>query len=275
MLKLEEYIEKRKLEDGLNEFNTSQKVSNIRDCINYIFEYFDQYLPIQGVEKRTVFENEKLMKYEKSLNEFSYDIKDWLLSIYETYEKQLNRSIIRYLKSDESFYLLYCESEFRSVSYDCYASLIKKNPFLKNQTDMLYKFIREFHAIETEKYKSNYLNISEDITTWLQSTMTKYNINISIAIERYLSAFYDNQDSWSARDRIKLEKPYLDHKYEYNYYKKTNLFNINSFMGKYGDKPFIKGKKKQIEILMMFIWLHDIDGNEGYWNEYLLQFDNY
>jgi hypothetical protein len=47
--------------------------------------------------------------------------------------------------------------------------------------------------------------------------MTKYNVNISIAIERYLSAFYDNQDLWSARDRIKLEKPYLDHKYEYNY----------------------------------------------------------
>ena len=48
MLSLEEYIEKRKTEDGINEFDVSQKINNIRTCINYIFEYFDQYLSIQG-----------------------------------------------------------------------------------------------------------------------------------------------------------------------------------------------------------------------------------
>lgn len=41
MLSLEEYIEKRKTEDGINEFDVSQKINNIRTCINYIFEYFD------------------------------------------------------------------------------------------------------------------------------------------------------------------------------------------------------------------------------------------
>ena len=38
MLKLEEYIEKRKLEDGINEFDNSQKMNNIRSCrviLNY------------------------------------------------------------------------------------------------------------------------------------------------------------------------------------------------------------------------------------------------
>lgn len=53
------------------------------------FEYFDQYLPIQGAGKRTVAENEKLLKYEKTLSEFSPDVKDWLVSIYDTYGKQL------------------------------------------------------------------------------------------------------------------------------------------------------------------------------------------
>lgn len=66
MQSLEEYIAKRKIEDGLNEFDSSQKMNNIRTCIDYIFEYFDQYLPIQGAEKRTVAENERLLKYEKT-----------------------------------------------------------------------------------------------------------------------------------------------------------------------------------------------------------------
>ena len=63
MLSLEEYIEKRKTEDGINEFDVSQKINNIRTCINYIFEYFDQYLSIQGAERHTITENEKIRKY--------------------------------------------------------------------------------------------------------------------------------------------------------------------------------------------------------------------
>ena len=132
MQTLEEYIAKRKIEDGMNEFDTSQKMNNIRTCIDYIFEYFDQYLPIQGAEKRTVAENEKLLKYEKTLSEFSPDVRDWLVSIYDTYGKQLNRNIAHFVNDDDTFLFMYEEAEFRSLSYDCYASLIKKCP-LKNQ----------------------------------------------------------------------------------------------------------------------------------------------
>ena len=271
MLKLQEYIEKRKTEDGINEFDPSQKMNNIRTCIDYIFEYFDQYLPLQGIEKRTVAENEKLQKYEKTLCEYGQDIKEWLLSIYDTYDKQINRSISSYLNSVEGFYLLYNEAEFRSISYDCYAALIKKNSLLKNQTEMLYKFIREYHSRETLREKKHIPQISDDITNWLENTLMKYNVSIAAEIESYISGFYHNQGLWPARSRINSEHPYLDHEYDYNYKVKTNLFNINTFYTKYADKPFIKGKKKQLEMLMMYIWLHNIYGDKTYWKEYLLQ----
>lgn len=149
MQTLEEYIAKRKKEDGLNEFDNSQKMNNIRSCIDYIFEYFDQYLPIQGAEKRTAAENEKIVRYEKTLSDYTPDVRDWLVSIYETYGKQINRHIANFVDEDEAFPLMYTEAEFRSISYDCYAYLIKKCPFLKNQSEMLYKFIREYHIKET------------------------------------------------------------------------------------------------------------------------------
>ena len=41
---LEQYILQRKKEDGLNEYNLSKRSENIRICVNYIFEYFDNYL---------------------------------------------------------------------------------------------------------------------------------------------------------------------------------------------------------------------------------------
>ena len=43
-MKLEEYILKRKTEDGINEFDRDKRAENTRICVNYIFEYFNNYL---------------------------------------------------------------------------------------------------------------------------------------------------------------------------------------------------------------------------------------
>lgn len=275
MQTLEEYIAKRKKEDGLNEFDNSQKMNNIRSCIDYIFEYFDQYLPIQGAEKRTAAENEKIVRYEKTLSDYTPDVRDWLVSIYETYGKQINRHIANFVDEDEAFPLMYTEAEFRSISYDCYAYLIKKCPFLKNQSEMLYKFIREYHIKETNSYASWIPEISDKITKWIKDTIVKYNVNLSMACEFYLNGFWNTPDSWPGRSKIKIETPTF-RKYEYNYKRKSNVFNIDGFYSRYVEKPFIKGRKKQLEILMMYIWLHNIEGDDkDYWNEYLLQCGDY
>ena len=41
---VEQYILMRKKEDNLNEYDLSKRSENIRICVNYIFEYFDNYL---------------------------------------------------------------------------------------------------------------------------------------------------------------------------------------------------------------------------------------
>jgi hypothetical protein len=51
MMTLEEYIEKRKREDKVNEFDIDSKMDNMRICVNYVFEYFNQYLDIDEVKK--------------------------------------------------------------------------------------------------------------------------------------------------------------------------------------------------------------------------------
>lgn len=46
MFTIEEYISKRKKEDNLNEFNKDKRIDNIKSCIDYIFEYYNNYLEI-------------------------------------------------------------------------------------------------------------------------------------------------------------------------------------------------------------------------------------
>lgn len=140
MLSLEEYISKRKREDKINEYDIDARMDNMRICVNYVFEYFNQYLNIEEMEQKTFLNEERLVKFRNQLEMYDNEIQEWLVNIYDVHEKHIHRSIISFLKKDELFFLYNKEEEFRSCSYDAYAQLIKKNAFLKGQTEMLFLF---------------------------------------------------------------------------------------------------------------------------------------
>jgi hypothetical protein len=269
MMTLEEYIAKRKREDKVNEFDIDSKMDNMRICVNYVFEYFNQYLDIDEMEQKTYVNQERLDKFRKQLEMYDQDIQDWIVNIYDIHEKHIHRSIISLLKKDDLFLLYYKDSEFRSCSYDCYAELIKKNPFLKDQTEMLFLFIKDYHRIQSQKAinaPTEYL--TEEINEWLEKTWEKYKVNIWAFASNYVERFSDNDSLWPAKHKIKnMEswRPYI-----YDYKQKTNLFNLNTIYTRISKKPFIKGKKQYLEIIMMYIWLHSIWGDEdNYWDEYM------
>ena len=53
MLSIEEYIARRKKEDKLDEYDINKRADNIRICVNYVFEYFNNYQNITEVEEKT------------------------------------------------------------------------------------------------------------------------------------------------------------------------------------------------------------------------------
>jgi len=278
MLRLEEYIAKRKIEDHLNEFDVEQKVNNIKTSIDYVFEYFNQYLTLEGVENHSPEENERLNKYENTLREYSPELKRWFVQMYDETGHQVNKTIMKFCDNVSGYFLIYEDKEFRSVSYNCYAELIKKRPCLRDQTEKLYQFIKEYHLIITKREYENFgfPKISEKITKWLESTYSKYNVNIILVVERYLDEFGDNIDMWPSGSRMKAERPYPGHPYEYNYRRRSNMFNVNGFYSKYGNKPFIKGMKKTLEILMLQKWINGYDGNDSdFFEEYLMELKDY
>lgn len=75
-MKLEEYIAKRKKEDGINEFDLEKTAENTRICVNYIFEYFNNYLESRGADNETILHLDKIDKYRRTLNEYDSDIQE-------------------------------------------------------------------------------------------------------------------------------------------------------------------------------------------------------
>lgn len=268
MLRVEEYIYQRKTEDGLNEFDNSLKMENTKKVIDYVFEYFNQYLTENAIDERTVLQNERILKLQKQLDIYDEDVQNWLLNIYETYDKQIHRSIINLLKKEDIFFLYYSDSDFRSCSYDIYANLIKKNSILKDQSESLFNFIKDHHRIQSEKDDiSRYPYISQEISDWVDKTWKNQNVNLWAFASDYASRFYNDPSLWPSKHKKKSKENYQE--YDYDYKQKTNLFNINNLYTRISNKPFMRRKKQMLEILIMHEWLHSIWGDEdNYWEEY-------
>lgn len=131
---------------------------------------------------------------------------------------------------------------------------------------MIFLFIKDYHRMRSDEEFSVPF-ISNKVTEWLETTKEKYNVNMEVFIYSYLDKFLENEDMWPRTHKKKVENSYR--KYEYDYTKKSNLFGIDSLYPKISNKPFIRGKKQYMEMLMMYLWLHNLDGDEAYWDTYL------
>lgn len=269
MLTVEEYIAKRKREDKLDEFDINQRVDNMRICVNYVFEYFNNYLNITKAEEKTALKDEKLGKYRQQLRDYDLEVREWLVSLYSDHGKHMNRNIGSVLNQEEFFLLFDSDSEFRGLSYECYSKLIKRFPFLKDQSEMLFQFIKEYHGIQSQRnYLKDVSPFPERIGEWIEKTWTKHRVNVLAFAHDWVDCFYNAEDSWPVTHRRKSQDSW--HKYDYDHKQKSNLFNLDSLYRKIPKKPFLKGRKQELEIIMMYYWLHSMVGDDdGYWQEYL------
>lgn len=268
MLTIEAYIAKRKNEDQLNEFNIQDRIQNLKTCVDYVFEYYNQYLDVTKIDEKTILNDEKLDKYRKTITQYEPELQEWLIDIYDTHNRQLNRSIVPVIKKEDLFYLYSSDSEFRSLSYVCYSKLINKHPFLKDQTEMLYLFLKDYQLTQSKAEENGRVSFYSEIDLWIESTWKKYRVDILLFCFDWVDRFYENKDKWPADHRKKSASQW--EKYDYDYRKKSNLFNLDSLYTKISAKPFLKGKKQYLEIVMMYYWLHDIVGDDqNYWQEYL------
>ena len=286
-MKLEEYVAKRKKEDGINEFDFDNRMENLRICTNYIFEYFNNYLETLPEDKKTVLQDKKSEKYRNMLinKGYSYEMTDWLVSIYAVHGNQLDRVLMNMTKEVEYFLLYTTDAEFRALSYDIYSKAIKRYSYLEGQSEMIFKYLKEAHNIRNKVMWSHY--ITEEIEEWISETHLKYGVNLFNFCDEWIDYFYENPEIWpknckkrskeyyEANDKYSFDKndPYY---WEYDFKQGKNLFCIDSLFRRMPKKSFIRGKKQWIEATMLYCWLNNIIGDESdYWDEYCrLVFEN-
>jgi hypothetical protein len=277
-MKLEEYILKRKKEDGINEYDLDKRPENIRICVNYIFEYFNNYIDTKPADEKTILHDRKIDYFRKSISNYNTEVKEWLVSMYSSYGKYMHRQLMN-LITDIYFLLYNTEAEFRALSYDIYPKAVKKFKFLEGQSEIIYQFIKEAHKIRNNIINFSDIYISESINEWIEETYKKYEVNIYNFCYEYVESYFETPEKWPIGHKKKSR--YYDQQsgytykhdscliWEYDVRQKSNLFGLDTLYRNMPKKDFIKGKKQEFEAVLMYCWLHWFAGDEdNYWDEY-------
>lgn len=272
-MKIDEYIKKRISDDQVNIMDLKDKDRNLQLCLNYIFDYFNTYVTADVLQKKIITDNVKLEKYSNSIREYSNDTKLWLTDMFVKYNKRMNTVIWNVLKSNDLFLLMNTESEFRKVSYQCYSKLIKKHPFLEDYIEELYKCILDIHRIKSLDYsfecenQYRFVSFNEKIDKYVRDILKNENVNLLAWAELYAEYFSDSKHLWPTYTIVKQ-----NYGEEYDISKaKNNYFNIDTLYSKISTYKYLRGKKKILEILVMYYWAHYIMGieDDDFYKEYM------
>ena len=272
-MRIDEYIAHRRKEDGLDEYNLEARAENTKICVNYVFEYFNNYLDSIGGSEDTILHNEKIDNYrQRNVKQYSAEIKEWLVGLYAAHGKYMHMQLKNFI-TDKYFYLYDSEAEFRALSYEVYPKAVKRFPFLEGQSEMIYRFIKDQHRIYNLMDED--FHIREKIDKWIKDTYEERGVNIYSFCGDYINNYYDHPEQWPPRHKKKSKdiemyhlKPDDSLYWEYDYRQKNNLFSIDSFYSEMPKKHFLNRKKQYFEAILLYVWLHNIEGEDGYWEEY-------
>ena len=277
-MNLEEYIASRKNEDGINEFDLNKRPENTRICVNYVFEYFNNYLETNPKDEETVIKKQRVEKYQKQLREYTPEVREWLVSMYYAHGRHMNRQLKKHIQ--DPFFLLYdSEAEFHALANEIYPAVKAQFSFLNGYSDMIYNYLKDYHRIESMFHPYDKFFISEDINAWIYSTYERCGVNIYAFCSGWLGDFSERPDTWPRGSRkrskdfdelkslpgVKLDDWFL---WDYDYKHSSNLFGLDSLYRRLPKKSFIKGKKQELEAVMLYYWVHDHTNDEEYWEQY-------
>jgi hypothetical protein len=263
VINIEDYIKKRKADEKLNEFDLEKKSENLQTFINYVIEYFNTYVDIDQLKREMLEEDIKLRGYNKLILDYSLEIQEWLLRNYASTGHRIHRPIQNYLKTCDVFLLINDDSHFKKISYKCFASLNKKYKELEDNLSWLHELIRNEHEIQSNHYNSSWerfefelLEPSEKIIEYTDRVLKEYKVNLLEWAATYIHNFYDQTNKWPIGHKLKTEHEFF---YDYNYKNSKNLFNIDIIYAQVSHLPYLKGKKKLLEVLLKLIYNQEID----------------
>lgn len=265
MITIEDYIASRKKKEKLDEFDFQKHSENMAKVIQYVTDYFNQYLNLEDYSYEQVKTQQAIDKFKDELKNKFPTTYEFIITYFWENKKRIDKLLIKAygeIQDSELFYLP--EDDIKVAKYVCEKKLgvTATKELLDNIVTMSMEY-RQWHMEEPRM--SSMKEIDNAISDWVLKTFRTYNIDLldyaSNKSYEYFERYVDHEYDYSTKTS------YYINRYDYRY--QDNPFNINDIYERNKHREFINGYKGELEMLIMYCWLFEDIHDEDYWPEYV------
>ncbi|MDU5145428.1 MAG: hypothetical protein E6230_24945 [Paenibacillus dendritiformis] len=266
MLTIEQYIEKMKKKDKLDEFNFKNHAVNMSTVMKYVMDYFNNYLDPEAYDYERIKLEQSISKIERELGQDFPKSKEFIFEYYRTWKSRIDKILKSWMKELRYLDLYYSKEDYEYVAEKfCNSSKMKGTGVgrYKEQLVILVQEIKESQVEEPSLSGFKYLDSS--LVAWAKETFRNYGVNLFQFAREYTWIYYEEYV-----ERIyKRESETFYHINRYNHRYNENPFDMDDLYSEHSHRPFIQGKKGELEMLIMYVWLFEDAYDSDYWPEYV------
>ena len=266
MLTVEQYITQMKRKDKLDEFDFKNHAENMATVVKCVVEYFNTYLNPEEYDYEAVKLEQTTAKVEREIADTLPRSKDFIVGYYKKYKTRIDRTLKSHLKSFEYVELFFCSDDFEKVvNQFCNDRKMQDTGIVQYKEELLV-LAQELKERGAEKpSRTGYKHLDESLFSWVNTTYADYKVNLFDFASEIASAYYEKYIE-TIYDRSS-ERFYHINRYNHRY--NINPFGIDDIYKENSHRPFVQGRKGELEMLIMYKWLFDWVEDAEYWPEYV------
>jgi len=266
MLTIEQYISQMKKKDKLDEFDFKNHAENMAAVMKCVVEYFNTYLNPEEYDYEAIKLEQSAAKVEKEIADTLPLSKDFIIEYYKKYKSRIDRMAKSHLKSYEYMKLFFSQADFEDVVNDFCKDRTIQDRGLDEHKEELIILVKELKDRETEKpSRTGYKYLDEALFSWIKDTYAEFKVDVDDFAREIASEYYDKYVEY-VYDRS-TEQHYHINRYNHRY--NNNPFGIDEIYKDNCHRPFIEGRKGELEMLIMYEWVHSWVKDTEYWPEYV------
>ncbi|TXK80663.1 hypothetical protein [Paenibacillus sp. N3.4] len=266
MLTVEQYIIKMKKKDNLDEFNFKNHAENMSAVLKYVMDYFNHYLNPEEYDYENIKTEQSALKISQEIEGFFPESKDFVIEYYKKTKGRVDRLLKSWMYERKYVHLIYSTEDYENTIHKFCSSSKMKGTEIEQYRDQLIILAKEIKARETEEPSiSGFKYLDNTLVSWVKETYRSYGVNLFEFAQSYTSTFFDEY----------IERIYIresEHFYyinRYNHRYNDNPFNMDVLYRENEHRPFINGRKGELEMLIMYVWVFEDASDEDYWPEYV------
>lgn len=266
MLTVEQYIIKMKKKDKLDEFNFKNHAENMTTVLKYVMDYFNDYLNPEEYDYEKIKTEQSVLKIIQEVETVLPKSKDFIIQYYKRTKSRIDRILKSWMYERKCVHLFYSAEDYEDTTDKFCNSAKMKGTGIEQYRDQLMILAEEVKAKETERPSiTGFKYLDNTLIGWVKETYRSYGVNLfefaqnctAAFFEEYIERIYNKQS----------EHFYYINRYNHRY--NDNPFNIEVLYKENEHRPFITGRKGELEMLLMYIWVFEDANDEDYWPEYV------